>query len=125
MDTSILRSTKKILGLSDEDESFDLDIITHINSAFSTITDLGLGPVDGFVIDDEEADWADFDATLTTVQLSQVKTFVYLSVRLAFDPPQTSFAINALQEQIREHEWRLNVRREFTDWVDPDPAVVE
>lgn len=124
MDTSILNSTKKILGLVEADTTFDLDIITHINSAFSTITDLGLGPADGFVIEDEEADWADFDADLTPVQLSQVKTFVFLTVRLAFDPPQTSFALSALQEQIREHSWRLNVRREATEWVDPDPVVV-
>lgn len=124
MDTSILNSTKKILGLVEADTTFDLDIITHINSAFSTITDLGLGPADGFVIEDEEADWADFDADLMPVQLSQVKTFVFLTVRLAFDPPQTSFALSALQEQIREHSWRLNVRREATEWVDPDPVVV-
>jgi hypothetical protein len=124
MDTSILNSTKKILGLVAEDTSFDLDIITQINSAFSTVHDLGVGPVEGFVIEDDEATWDEFDPALTTVQLSQLKTYVYLKVRLAFDPPQTSYALAALQEQIREHEWRMNTRREATEWVDPDPEVV-
>jgi hypothetical protein len=123
MDTSILNTTKKILGLPAEDESFDLDVITAINSAFSTITDLGVGPEEGFVIEDDEAVWGDLDPTLSPVQLSQVKTYVYLSVRLIFDPPQTSFAIAALEKQLVEHQWRLNVRRETTEWVDPDPVV--
>lgn len=124
MDTSILNSTKKILGLPAEDESFDLDVITAINSAFSNLTDLGVGPVEGFVITDDEPVWEDFHPALSQVQLSQVKTYVWLRVRLAFDPPQTSFAIAALNEQIREHEWRMSTRREATDWVDPDPEVV-
>jgi hypothetical protein len=126
MDTSILQSTKKILGIPAADESFDLDVVTHINAAFSTLTDLGLGAVTGFVIDDTgDEEWDDFITGLSPVQLSRVKTFVYLSVRLAFDPPQTSFGINALQEQIREHQWRLNTLREETEWVDPEPEVVE
>lgn len=124
MDTSILNSTKKILGLTAEDTSFDLDIITQINSAFSTIWDLGVGPVEGFVIEDDEPTWEEYSPDLSNVQLSQLKTYVYLKVRLAFDPPQTSYALEALKEQIREHEWRLNVRRETTEWVDPDPPVV-
>ena len=123
MDTSILNTTKKILGLPAEDESFDLDVITAINSAFSTITDLGVGPEEGFVIEDDEAVWGDLDPDLSQVQLSQIKTYVYLSVRLIFDPPQTSFAITALEKQLVEHQWRLNVRRETTEWVDPDPEV--
>jgi hypothetical protein len=124
MDTSILNSTKKILGLPPEDTSFDLDIITQINSAFSTVWDLGVGPVEGFVIEDEEPTWEEYHPDLANVQLSQLKTYVYLKVRLAFDPPQTSYALEALKEQIREHEWRLNVRRETDEWVDPDPPVV-
>jgi hypothetical protein len=125
MDTSILNSTKKILGLAADDDSFDLDVITAINSAFSTLTDLGVGPAEGFFIDDSgDEEWADVDAELSAVQLNQLKTFVYLSVRLIFDPPQTSFALDALQKQIVEHQWRLNVRREATEWVDPDPPEV-
>ena len=122
MDTSILQSTKKILGLATEDTSFDLDVATHINSAFSTLTDLGLGSTSGFVIDDSgDETWDEFIAGLSPVQLSRVKTFVYLSVRLHFDPPQTSYALTALKEQITEHEWRLSALREGEDWTDPDP----
>lgn len=126
MDSSILNTTKQILGLPVEDESFDLDVITHINSAFSTIADLGVGPEDGFFIEDDEAVWEDVDPTLTRSQQNQLKTFIYLSVRLVFDPPQTTFAINALKEQIAEHVWRLSVRREGVAWVDPTetPAYV-
>lgn len=123
MDTSILNSTKKILGLPAEDESFDLDVITAINSAFSTLTDLGLGPAEGFLIDNDESTWEDFDPAMTVIQRSQVKTYVYLSVRLIFDPPQTSFALTALKEQIQEHVWRLSTRREETEWVDPEATV--
>ena len=124
MDTSILNSTKKILGLPAEDESFDLDVITAINSAFSTLSDLGVGPADGFVIEDDEPTWDEYDiVTAPQVQLGQVKTYVYLSVRLIFDPPQTSFALGALKEQILEHQWRLNNRREADEWEDPDPIV--
>lgn len=125
MDTSILRTTKKMLGILDADTSFDLDIVTHINGAFSTIADLGVGPLEGFAIDDDgEAQWEDLTPPLTVAQLSQVKTLVFLTVRLAFDPPQTSYLITALEKQIAEHQWRLNVRRESVDWVDPDPPVV-
>lgn len=122
MDTSILNTTKKILGLPAEDESFDVDVLTAINSAFSTLTDLGVGPSAGFFIEDDEPTWPDFDPGLSEIQLNQIKTYVYLQVRLIFDPPQTSYALTALKEQIVEHEWRLNMRREETDWVDPDPS---
>lgn len=122
MEESILLSTKKVLGLAPEDTSFDLDVITHINSTFSNLHDLGLGPVDGFMIEDEEAVWAD---VVTNIRiLSQVKTYVYLKVRLVFDPPTTSYVLNAMKDQIAEHEWRLSAVREATAWVDPTPPVV-
>lgn len=122
MEESILLSTKKVLGLAPEDTSFDLDVITHINSTFSNLHDLGLGPVDGFMIEDEEAVWAD---VVTNIRiLSQVKTYVYLKVRLVFDPPTTSYVLNAMKDQIAEHEWRLSAVREATAWVDPNPPVV-
>jgi len=118
METSILNSTKKILGLDPEYTAFDLDVITFINSAFSTIQQLGVGPVEGFQIEDEESKWEDLD--LPIEQLNAVKTYVYLRVRFMFDPPPTSFAIDALKEQIREHEWRPNVFREETAWALPE-----
>lgn len=122
MDMSILNSTKKILGLSAADTSFDQDVLTAINSAFSDLSDLGVGPVDGFTIEDDEATWDDLAIVLPN-QINSVKTYIYLKVRLIFDPPQTSYLLEALQKQITEHEWRMNVRREATEWVDPDPEV--
>jgi hypothetical protein len=121
MEESILKSVKKILGIYPDDDSFDLDVITHINSAFSVLHQLGVGPADGFYIEDEEAEWADFGPELETPIIREVQTVVYLRVRLLFDPPTTSYAIAALERQIVEHEWRVNVQRENLEWVDPDP----
>lgn len=117
MESSILISTKKILGIDAQYTAFDLDIITFINLAFSSLNQLGLGPVEGFYIEDETSNWEDFD--VPSNQINAVKTYVYLKVRLMFDPPSTSFAIEALNNQIREHEWRLNVFREETAWALP------
>lgn len=125
METSILKSTKKILGIEATYTAFDLDVITHINSAFSTLTQLGIGPINGFMIEDDTATWGDFLGT-SDLQLNNVKTYVYLKVRLVFDPPQTSFHLQAIKEQIQELEWRINVHREETAWTDPlVPVEVE
>ena len=123
METSILNSTKKILGLASDYTAFDLDIITHINTAFSTLTQLGVGPAAGFMIEDASTNWVDFLGDADP-QLNSVKSYVFLRVRLLFDPPATSYLINAYEDQIRELEWRLNSHREETQWVDPDPPVV-
>lgn len=122
METSILTSTKKILGLAEDYTVWDLDIITHINSAFSDLTQLGVGPPAGFMIEDETVQWTDFLGD--DLQLNSVKTYIYLRVKLLFDPPATSFAISAMQDQIDRLEWRLNIHREETEWVDPDPPVI-
>lgn len=121
MEDSILTSTKKILGIAADYTAFDLDIITHINAAFSTLTQLGVGPSGGFMIEDATLTWDDF-VTDDIQSVSSIKTYVYLRVKMLFDPPPTSFVIEALQKQITELEWRLNVHREETGWVDPDPA---
>lgn len=123
METSILTSTKKILGIAADYTVFDLDIITHINSSLSTLSQLGVGPALGFAIEDDSANWVDFIADNDPFYNS-VKTYVYLRVRQVFDPPTTSYQIAAFNDQIKELEWRLNVTREGTDWVDPDPAPV-
>jgi hypothetical protein len=123
MEPSILKSTKKILGIGPDDTSFDLDIITHINSEFSTLTDLGVGPEGGFAIEDETAEWESYLAD-DLVKLSKVKECVYLRVRLLFDPPTASYLLDAVKEQLREAEWRLSTNREATEWVDPDPPVL-
>ena len=115
MEQSILKSTKKILGIADDYTVFDLDVITHINTAFSTLTQLGVGPSAGFTIEDDTSVWADFIGD--DPQYHAVKSYVFLKVKSLFDPPQTSYLINAMNEQIRELEWRLNVRREGAAWV--------
>lgn len=121
MEDSILISTKKILGLDFDYTAFDLDVITHINSAFSTLNQLGVGPVNGFFIEDDTAMWSDI-SDLPPNQLHMVKTYVQLKVRSVFDPPNPGYAMTAMQEQIREFEWRLNILREVA-LPDPDPEV--
>lgn len=111
--TSILRSTKKTLGLSPDNDDFDYDIIMHINTVFSFLNQLGVGPDEGFMIEDDTATWEDFE---TDVRLNSIKSYIYLRVRILFDPPATSFVLSAIQEQIKEMEWRMNVYREgYTD----------
>lgn len=104
---SILDSTKKVLGLAADYTAFDEDIIMHINSAFSNLHQLGVGPVEGFMIDDNLTSWDDF--LMGDHRLSSIKTYVYLKVRIVFDPPSTSYHTTAMQEQIKELEWRINV----------------
>jgi hypothetical protein len=120
MEPSILISTKKILGVADNYTAFDLDIITHINSAFSTLAQLGVGPAEGFMIEDETATWTEFIPS-GDLQYNAVKTYVYLRTRQLFDPPSTSYLIAAFDQQIKELEWRLNTHREETEWVEPAP----
>ena len=122
MEDSILKSTKKILGIDPDYTAFDLDITTHINSFFSTLTQLGIGPSIGFFIEDDTAVWADYITAETGNE--SVKTYMFLRIKLVFDPPSTSYVITALEKQIAELEWRLNVHREDTQWIDPDPPVV-
>lgn len=110
MENSILISTKKILGVEDAYTAFDIDIITHINSAFSSLNQLGIGPEAGFEINDNAALWQDLALPLN--QLSMVKSYIYLKTRMLFDPPGTSYLIEAMNQQIREHEWRLSTFRE-------------
>jgi hypothetical protein len=121
METSILKCTKKILGLAPDYTVFDLDIITHINTVFTTLAQLGVGPVQGFMIEDDTATWEDF--LTDDLQLNSVKTYVYLRVRMLFDPPTTSYLLDAAKQQIQELEWRISVHREETGWVDPSPPV--
>ena len=95
---SILNSTKKVLGLAEDYDAFDQDVITHINATFSVLNQVGVGPADGFFIEDDTAVWA--DVGLPDNQLHLVKTYMYLKVRFLFDPPGTSFHMSAMKEQI-------------------------
>lgn len=107
MEESILISIKKLLGILAEYTEFDTDIIMHINSTFMILTQLGIGPSDGFMIEDESSVWSDFISD--SANLNLVKTYIYQRVRLMFDPPTSSMLLDALKEQIREFEWRMNV----------------
>lgn len=122
MTDSILDGTKKILGIDASYTAFDVDIIAHINSVFSTLSQLGVGPVEGFMIEDNVPQWGDFLGG--DPNLNAVKTYMYLRVRLLFDPPATSFHTAAIQEQIKELEWRLTTHREASRWTPPEPPVV-
>jgi hypothetical protein len=117
VEDSILKSTKKVLNLADEYKAFDQDVIMHINSVFSTLNQLGVGPDEGFMIEDDVPTWVSF--LEGDPRLNHIKTYVYLRVRLLFDPPQLAYLVEALKEQIQELEWRLNVQREDTEWTDP------
>ena len=119
MTDSILLTTKKALGLAEDYNVFDQDIIMHINSVFSSLATLGIGPEVGFEIEDETKTWNDFTSD---VRLNSVKSYMYLKVRLMFDPPTTSFVLNAIQEQLKELEWRMNVYREV--YATPDQLLM-
>lgn len=122
MEESILKSTKKILGLADDYTVFDLDVMTHINSVFTTLTQLGVGPPEGYMIESDKDLWEDFISDDPTY--NAIKSYMYLRVRMLFDPPATSYTIDAMDRQIKELEWRLNQNREETEWVDPDPLPI-
>ena len=118
MEQSILTSTKKILGIAESYTIFDLDIITHINATFSVLHQLGIGPSTGFMIEDATPVWTSYGPP--SQQLNFVKTYMFLRVKKLFDPPTTSFLIEATDKQIAEFEWRLNVMRE--ELLHPFPA---
>lgn len=110
METSILQSVKKVLNLDPGYTAFDQDILLHINGTFLTLNQLGIGPAAGFSIEDETAKWSDYIGS--DPNLNAVKTLVYLKVRMLFDPPETSFTQEAMNRQIEQLEWRLNVYAE-------------
>lgn len=107
---SILTSIKKMLGISEDYTQFDADLIMHINSVFLNLTQLGVGPASGFTIEDEITEWTDF--INNNAQLQAVKSYIYLKVKLLFDPPLSSAVIESTNRMIAELEWRLNVAAE-------------
>lgn len=109
---SILTSIKKLLGIAEDYEHFDQDLIIHINSVLSVLTQLGVGPSEGFSIEDENATWNDF--ILEDKRLSSIRSYVYMKVKLLFDPPLSSSVMESMNRMISEFEWRLNVAAEPT-----------
>lgn len=110
MNESILTSIKKLLGITEEYTHFDTDIIIHINTVLMTLNQLGIGPVNGFNIKDETSRWDDY--IKEDDDLEAVKTFIYLKVKIVFDPPVNSTVMEAYKQTIKELEWRLNIQAE-------------
>lgn len=106
---SILTSIKKMLGIEEEYTHFDPDIIMHINTAFMRLRQMGVGPAEGFRIEDDTSTWYEFDPE---ADYEAVKTYIYIEVKLVFDPPLSSAVIDVLKENRDELKWRLNVEAE-------------
>ncbi len=104
---SILTSIKKLVNIGEADESFDVDVIIHINSALSRLRQLGVGPTDGFRITGVGEVWKDFLGD--DIRLESVKSYVYLKVSLIFDPPTSSAVLAARERMIKEYEWCFTV----------------
>ena len=107
---SILISIKKLLGITKEQIQFDVDLVIHINSALMELTQIGVGPPNGFSISDSTQTWSDFVGDVK--KLEAVKSYVYLKVRLLFDPPSTSAVLENMKQMLNEYLWRLNVAAE-------------
>lgn len=119
MPGSILDEVKKAIGIAPDNEEFDADVMMHINSVFSTLEQLGLGPEGGLRITDNSTTWDQVYGTDN--RLNAIQSYVVLRVKLLFDPPTTSYHLTSIKEQIKELEWRLNVTREGDSWVPPLP----
>lgn len=111
---SILTSIKKLLGPEEEVTNFDTDLIIHINSVLMILTQLGVGPSGGFSISGSSETWSDFLGEDLS-KLESVKSYIYLKVRLLFDPPTSSAVIESYKSLISEFEWRLNVAAESSE----------
>lgn len=110
MEGSILDTIKQLLGIQSDYTAFDADIVVHINSAFMALNQLGVGPTECFSIDGSGENWAEF--VDKSIDLEAVKTYIYLKVRTIFDPPSSSVVMEAMNKNISELEWRLNVQVE-------------
>ena len=117
---SILNSVKKQLGSEIDYEHFDPEIMLNINTAFSVLNQLGVGPKEGFMIETGDEVWEDFISDNPSM-LNLVKTYVYLKVKLVFDPPQVSYVLDAYQQTVQEYEWRLKTMAD----VFPDDSEEE
>ena len=107
---SILKTIKKLLGIDEEYEHFDQDLIIYINSAISTLRQLGVGSAEGYSILGDQETWNDYLGV--GLILLDVQTYIYYKVRLSFDPPSSSYLLDAIERQIKELEWRLYVQAE-------------
>lgn len=104
---SILTSIKKLLGITEDYTHFDEDLIMHINSVFMVLNQLGVGPEEGFIIEDDSTGWDEYISD--PIKLQAVKSYIHLKVKLIFDPPASSTIMECYKQMISELEWRLNV----------------
>ena len=104
--TGILETVRKLVGGSEGNDAFDVDLLTHINSTFSILTQIGVGPSSGFLVT-VDSKWSDFLGD--EIKLEMVKSYVYLKAKLIFDPPQSSSVAQAMKQQADEFEWRVSV----------------
>lgn len=107
MEQSILTSIKKLLGIPAEYEHFDQDLIMHINSVFMILNQLGVGPEEGFHIEDDTVFWQDY--VEDPDELQAIKSYIHLKTKLLFDPPASGTIMECYKQMINEMEWRLNV----------------
>ena len=121
MPGSILDDTKKLLGLDPSYAAFDLDIMMHINTVFTGLSALGIGPAGGFMITDNTATWDSYIGT--DLDLNSVKTYIAMRVRMIFDPPPIAAVIEANKAEIEKLEVLLSIKREGESWVDPNPPA--
>lgn len=112
---SILTSIKKKLGIDEACTDFDDDVIMEINSVLMTLNQLGVGPDAGYIISSSEQTWDDFLGTSQILTLEAVKTYVYLTVKLVFDPPTNSTLLEAMKHKADEYEWRIKIQAEKGD----------
>lgn len=118
---SILNSVKKKLGIQEDYTHFDEDIIIDINSVFMILNQLGVGPDEPFTIEDEDAYWEDF---IDNTRIEAVKSYMYMRVRLMFDPPTSGFLVDSLNKQIAELEWRMLVQAETPKLPEADMSGI-
>lgn len=114
---SILVTIKKLLGIAEDDSSFDADVVASINMAFLSLSQLGVGPTTPFAIFDSSTTWGDF---VSQDGLDSIVSYIWLRTRLVFDPPSSGFVTNAIQDEIKELSFRLNVLVDDNSLVDPD-----
>lgn len=111
---SILTSIKLLLQLPEDYDAYDPQVIMHINSVFTVLKQLGVGPEKGFRIEDKTTTWSDYITETEDLTFDSVKSYIYAKVRLLFDPPNNSAHIQVLKDTIKEFECRLNLDAEFT-----------
>jgi len=115
---SILKSIKALLGIQEEQDNFDTELIMHINSALFVLNQLAVGPKEGFRIVDEKETWVELVGNRDDIEI--IKSCVFLRVKIIFDPPATSYLITNLKEQLEEYEWRLNIHVESNEYEESE-----